>query len=140
MQSRHPPAASDRVPTPDSSSFASLQITESEVLKAVKSFPAGSSGGPDCFRPQHLLELVTCQSNGPALLSALTVFINLILDGGCSAEVCPVFFGARLIALEKKSGGYRPIAVGYTLRRLAAKCANNFFHKRNSPTTSALFS
>ena len=28
-----------------------------------------------------------------------------------------------MVALEKKNGGVRPIAVGYTLRRLAAKCA-----------------
>ena len=32
------------------------------------------------------------------------------------------FFGASLIALQKKGGGVRPIAVGFTLRRLAAKC------------------
>ena len=29
-----------------------------------------------------------------------------------------------IIALAKKDGGVRPIAVGYGLRRLAAKCAN----------------
>ena len=33
------------------------------------------------------------------------------------------FFGARLIALEKRGGGIRPIAVGCTLRRLVAKIA-----------------
>ena len=130
MQARHPPAPTDRATVPDPSSFSSLQVTESEVLKAIKSFPAGSSGGPDGFKPQHLLELVTCQSNGPALLTAITGFINLVLDGGCPASVCPVFFGARLIALEKKSGGYRHIAVGYTFRRLAAKCANKQAQKK----------
>ena len=35
-------------------------------------------------------------------------------------------FGGNLIALEKKTGGIRPIAIGYVLRRLAAKCANSF--------------
>ena len=35
------------------------------------------------------------------------------------------FFGANLIALRKKDGGVRPIAVGCTLRRLVAKCANS---------------
>jgi len=40
--------------------------------------------------------------------------------------VSPVLFGGNLIALEKKSGGIRPIAVGYTLRRIAAKCANSY--------------
>ena len=37
-----------------------------------------------------------------------------------------MLFGGNLIALEKKSGGLRPIAVGYTLRRIAAKCANTY--------------
>ena len=35
----------------------------------------------------------------------------------------PFFFGASLTALNKKGGGVRPIAVGYTLRRLVAKLA-----------------
>ena len=43
-----------------------------------------------------------------------------------------VIFGGRLIALSKKDGGIRPICVGYTLRRLAAKCANNYIIKRQS--------
>jgi len=36
----------------------------------------------------------------------------------------PFFFGGRLIALEKKAGGLRPIVIGLTLRRLVSKCAN----------------
>ena len=36
-----------------------------------------------------------------------------------------VIYGANLLALSKKDGGIRPIAVGYTWRRLAAKCANS---------------
>ena len=35
-------------------------------------------------------------------------------------------------ALEKKAGGIRPIAIGYTLRRLVAKCANKFAISRLS--------
>ena len=66
----------------------------------------------------------------PALLSSLTGFVNLVLDGGCPVRVQPVLFGARLIAIEKKSGGFRPIAVGYTVRRLVAKCANTFAQKQ----------
>jgi len=36
------------------------------------------------------------------------------------------FFGGRLLALNKKSGGIRPITIGVILRRLASKCANSF--------------
>ena len=40
--------------------------------------------------------------------------------------MCPVFFGARLIALSKYEGdGLRPIAIGLTLRRLAGKIVMN---------------
>jgi hypothetical protein len=40
--------------------------------------------------------------------------------------VTPILFGANLIALEKKTGGIRPVAVGYTWRRISAKCANAY--------------
>ena len=43
-----------------------------------------------------------------------------------------IFFGGRLIAHEKKDGGIRHIAAGYTLRRRAAKCANSHVIKRRS--------
>jgi len=39
--------------------------------------------------------------------------------------VTPLFFGGRLLAINKKNGGFRPIAIGFTLRRLASKCANS---------------
>ena len=41
--------------------------------------------------------------------------------GVVPSAVRPVLFGGRLTALRKKCGGIRPIAVGSTLRRLAAK-------------------
>jgi hypothetical protein len=40
--------------------------------------------------------------------------------------VRPFFFGATLLAFNKKDGGLRPIAVGATLRRLVAKIACRF--------------
>ena len=45
----------------------------------------------------------------------------IILSGIVPSAVRPVLFGGRLTALRKKCGGIRPIAVGSTLRRLAAK-------------------
>jgi len=94
------------------------------VRKAVLSFPAGSSGGPDGLRPQHLKDLIQCRESRSNFLTALTGFTNLVLAGRCLVDVAPIFFGGRLIALTKKSGGIRPIAVGFTLRRLVSKCAN----------------
>ena len=92
---------------------------------ALRSFPDGSSGGPDGLRPKHLLDLCNCKATGQSLLTAISSLMNLLLEGKCHPDVIPILFGGNLTALVKKSGGIRPIAVGYTWRRLAAKCANS---------------
>jgi len=49
----------------------------------------------------------------------------MVLAGLCPREAARFFlFGGRLLALKKKTGGIRLIAVGFTLRRLASKCAS----------------
>src|SRR5260221_12269435 len=88
------------------------------------SFPAGSAGGPDGLRPQHLRELLQCRGNGPVFLTALTAFVNMGLSGRCPPLVAPIFFGGQLLAMSQKTRGVRPIAIGLTLRRLVAKVAN----------------
>lgn len=56
--------------------------------------------------PQRLKDLIAgCSSVGQALLSITKL-----------ASVC-----SSLVALQKKDGGIRPIAVGCTLRRLVVK-------------------
>ena len=42
----------------------------------------------------------------------------------------PAFFGASLIALRKKDGGLRPIAVGSVYRRIASKVAATAVSRR----------
>ena len=79
--------------------------------------------GPDGIRPQHLLELVQSQEAGPGLFTAVTTFVNSLLDGNCHDDYQHILFGGKLIALDKKSSGIRPIVVGYVWRRLAAKGA-----------------
>jgi len=128
LKHKHPPAPVDRRQPcdPDSSErFIALQVSKEEVSKAVSSFPAGSSGGPDGITPQHLKDLMAfgVDENIGQHLSDLA---NLLLKGGLPEEVNEVIYGANLLALSKKDGGIRPIAVGYTWRRLAAKCANSY--------------
>ena len=111
--------------TPRSRISTSGTVTANVVKTAILSFPAGSAGGPTGMCPQIMKDLIS-PSNGDAgtrLLEKLTEFVNLVLSGNLPPRIRPIFFGANLIALGKKGGGIRPIAVGNTLRRLSAKCA-----------------
>ena len=112
---------------PASDLLEEIEIVESDVVRAIRSFPPGSAGGPDKLRPQHLKDLLQPLGDNleNPLLSALVDFCYLVLRGDTPMEVRPFFFGASLVALKKKSGGIRPIAVGCTLRRLVAKVASN---------------
>lgn len=81
----------------------------------------GSADSPDGLCPQHLSDMVASPVEGSAgiVLESLTSFINFVLAGIAPSSVRPVFFGASLVSIAKKSGGVHPIAVGCTLRCLA---------------------
>ena len=114
---RHPQS---ELPTPSSSAPAPLTMQPSIVLSALRSFQRGTSPGSSALRPQHLLDAV-CGSTAPAsieCLNSLTRCINSLLAGTLDSRLAPWFCGAPLTALAKKSGGFRPIAVGETLRPL----------------------
>ncbi|GAV01296.1 hypothetical protein RvY_12033 [Ramazzottius varieornatus] len=55
------------------------------------------------------------------LAQALADLVGSMLDGKVPEDVCPALYGASLIALSKKTGGIRPIAVGNTEWRSAGK-------------------
>lgn len=126
LKAKHPSASKSLAGLPAPSQFHSISVSEAEVRQAILSFPAGSSGGPDGLRPQHLRDMLQCTVTGSEFLTSACAFTNLILSGGCPAAVAPIFFGGKLLALNKKGGGIRPIAVGFTFRRLVSKCANKF--------------
>ena len=95
------------------------------VKKAILSFPAGSAGGPDGLRPDHLKNLIGVPVAGNRLLESTTKLVNFVLREKIPEVIRPIFFGANLCALSKKDGGVRPIAVGGTLRRLITKVGLN---------------
>ena len=134
LQAKHPGPASDRrVPCDprDNPRFEALQISKEHIMRALRTFPLGSSGGPDGITPQHIRDLLAGATDD-CLQQALVDFVNLMLTGAFDEEVNSIIFGGRLIALSKKDGGIRPISGGYTLRRLAAKCANSSVIGRRS--------
>ncbi|ESN98148.1 hypothetical protein HELRODRAFT_177391 [Helobdella robusta] len=62
-------------------------VSPAEVLRAVKSFKNGSSGGLDGLRPQHLKDVFSGLLPIDDTLNSLTQFINLILSGACRLSV-----------------------------------------------------
>lgn len=101
-------------------------VSPGDISDAIRSFPSGSSGGWEGLRPQHLKDLMIYElgETGKTLRKSFAELAVMVLSGSVPEEVRPVFFGARLIALSKKDGGIRPIAVGLTIRRLIAKLCN----------------
>ena len=51
LKARHPQAASDRKFSPSPQEYTVLRVSENAVKSVIRSFPAGSSGGPDGVCP-----------------------------------------------------------------------------------------
>ncbi|ESO08304.1 hypothetical protein HELRODRAFT_184064 [Helobdella robusta] len=67
-------------------------VSPAEVLRAVKSFKNGSSGGLDGLRPQHLKDVFLGPLPIDDTLNSLTQFINLILSGACPLSLSELEF------------------------------------------------
>ena len=127
LHQKHPPPHPDtRLPPPPEDSSLIPLIMEEAVATAIWSFPNGSAGGPHGLSPQHLSDKIgaSAHEGGPGLLRVLTSLFNVILQGKTSRAV-RLFFGAFLVALVKKDGVVRFIAVGCTICHLAAKTAGS---------------
>ena len=66
---------------------------------------------------------VTAAGGAHALLSVLAHFTTLVIQGKSPVSICPLIFRASFMALSKKEGGIRAIAVGCILCCLVAKIA-----------------
>ena len=47
-----------------------MLVNEAEVRRAVLSFTAGSVGGPDGLRPQHIRDMILCRETRAEFLGA----------------------------------------------------------------------
>ena len=93
------------------------------LLLALKSFKPGSAPGPSGLRAEHIKAAVSSLTPNRAqrAISTLTNLVNALATGRLPPSIAPHFFGANLFAALKKDGGFRPVAVGETLRRLTSK-------------------
>ena len=89
LQSKHPGPAANRRTSFDpnnNSRFEPLQVCIENVIKALRTFPLGSSGGPDGITPQHIADLLS-RTTDDSLLQALTDLVKLLLAGSFDNEV-----------------------------------------------------
>ena len=78
LELKHPPKPADRKqswPPATTASLSSIIMVASTILKEIRSFPAGSSGGPDGLTGQHLKDLLGEESDA-RFLEALTLVTN----------------------------------------------------------------
>ncbi|XP_065319111.1 uncharacterized protein LOC135927101 [Gordionus sp. m RMFG-2023] len=109
LQSIHPQDFNKLPPPP--LSIPTPPLTVIEVTKAIVSFRKDSSGGLDGFRAIYLQDLTKSTTTSIELINNITTLLNHILNGNIPSTVQPLIHGARLIALNKKNGGIRPIAL-----------------------------
>ena len=91
------------------------------AFQAVASFPPGSAAGPSGLRPCHLKECLRRPGSCAALQSGLGAFVEAGVRGNLPRAMATYMCSNNLIAIGKKDGGIRPIAVGDTLRRVVGK-------------------
>ena len=111
LQAKHPGPAIDRRSPCDprgNPRFEPLQVSRDYMIKALRTFPLGSSGGPDGITAQHIRDQLAGATDD-SLQQALVDFVHLTLAGAFDTEVCSIIFGGRLVALSKKDGGIRPV-------------------------------
>lgn len=82
-------------------------------------FAKGSAPDLSALSAQHILGALPGEMT---VVDPLTDIIKLLMSGNVLHDVTPFIAGDNLTALIKKNCDIRPIAVGDTLRRLAARC------------------
>lgn len=139
LKAKHP-AEESIIAEEEIADLDNVETSNEEIVNAIKHFPVSSSGGIDGLRPRHLKDLISfsCGDAAEKLISASSKLVNVVRSGKICSDLLPVFYGAALIALAKKNGDIRPIAIGLTWRRLAGKIAcfniKDELSQRFSPT------
>ena len=101
----------------------SIEPTDEQIRAAIEGMSTGGAPGPDGLRPSHLKQMTRSKAglSKDKLFSEIKRFSIICIKGLIPRTARSSFFGANLIALKKKDGGLRPIAIGLVLRRLVSR-------------------
>ena len=129
LTSNHPLAPTDRMlicSYTGNLRFQPLQVSSDDLINSLRTFPTGCKGGPDGLTAAHLSDIAQQRNRWQA---------ERRTSSTCCSRASFLFQSEKSYTEEgwsffKRDGSLRLIAVGYALRRLAAKCANAFVIKR----------
>ena len=124
LEKLHPKAPLAVVSLLDDTASNAFQFSANVVYEQLKTFSKHTAAGHSKMFPEHLQHAVDCTApdRSEFALKAITKFINFGSRRLVPAFISKALCCASLMALSKKKGGLRLIAVGEVLRRLIAKC------------------
>ena len=101
-----------------SSGSPGLEVDEELICRVLRSLPPRRAADAAGWRGEYLRRLT------PRAHQALAELVNKLINDPnfVPKPLRPYMFGARLVALGKKDGGTRPIAVGTILRKIVSQC------------------
>ena len=122
MKEKQPAEPIPRPPSDIPPAPPPFNVQEVRIL----SFNTGSAPGPSGLKAEHLKKMISSPdpSSGGRVLAAITRYVNALAARNMPSTVAPFLCGANLFAILKKDGGFRPVAVRETWRRLVSKCLN----------------
>lgn len=103
-----------------------IKITAAELLTHLKSMGYFSAPGPDGLSSWFLKKVIPKHQH-PELITGILSLLNNALKGSLPDDQKEIFLASRLIPILKNAQGsdWRPVAVGQSLRRVAAVHAIN---------------
>jgi len=125
LQALFPPAPLDEADVLGKALFKAAGVPLSEVprllasstQKSLRTAARRSAPGPPGWRYEHI-QILLSHFDG---VVALTAVLQLLLDGNVPNQAASLLRRAALVPRLKPNGGARPLAVGETFRRLAAR-------------------
>ena len=94
LQEKHFPSHPDSIFPPLQEDFLSNSISASDedIIKAIRSFPNGSAGGPDGLRPQHLKDMIDSSAGWPSGSPPCPYFLCGVGIGGQNTIIYHTLF------------------------------------------------
>ena len=95
--------------TVDSSDYS---VDEARLLKLISNWPRGLAPGPSGLRAEHLRVALQWGTSTKATAQSLIDLATQALSGALPQEIIPGFIAGRLVPLNEKDQGVRPVVIG----------------------------